>query len=31
VRAGDTVHEDVARSYRTPPPESQKIAGLIAF
>jgi uncharacterized protein (DUF427 family) len=31
VRAGDTVHDDLAWSYRTPLPESQKIAGLIAF
>ena len=31
VRAGDTVHVDLAWSYRTPLPESQKIAGLIAF
>jgi uncharacterized protein (DUF427 family) len=31
VRAGDTVHEDLAWSYPTPLPESQKIAGLIAF
>jgi uncharacterized protein (DUF427 family) len=31
VRAGDTVHEDLAWSYRMPLPESQKIAGLIAF
>jgi uncharacterized protein (DUF427 family) len=31
VQAGDTVHEDLAWSYRTPLPESQKIAGLIAF
>jgi uncharacterized protein (DUF427 family) len=31
VRAGDTVHEDLAWSYRTPLPESEKIAGLIAF
>jgi uncharacterized protein (DUF427 family) len=31
VRAGDTVHEDLAWSYRTPLPESQKVAGLIAF
>jgi uncharacterized protein (DUF427 family) len=31
VRAGDGVHEDLAWSYRTPLPESQKIAGLIAF
>ena len=31
VRAGDTVHDDLAWSYRTPLPESQKIAGLVAF
>jgi uncharacterized protein (DUF427 family) len=31
VRAGDAVHEDLAWSYRTPLPESQKIAGLVAF
>jgi uncharacterized protein (DUF427 family) len=31
VRAGDEVHADLAWSYRTPLPESQKIAGLIAF
>ena len=31
VRIGDTLHQDVAWSYRTPLPESQKIAGLIAF
>ena len=31
VRAGDTVHADLAWSYRTPLAESQKIAGLIAF
>jgi uncharacterized protein (DUF427 family) len=32
VRTPDgTVHEDLAWSYRTPLPESQKIAGLIAF
>jgi uncharacterized protein (DUF427 family) len=31
VRAGDEVHEDLAWSYRTPLPESQKIAGLVAF
>jgi uncharacterized protein (DUF427 family) len=30
VRAGDTIHPDLAWSYRTPLPESQKIAGLIA-
>jgi Domain of unknown function (DUF427) len=31
VRANGGVHEDLAWSYRTPLPESQKIAGLIAF
>ena len=31
VRAGDSVHADLAWSYRTPLPESQKIAGLVAF
>jgi uncharacterized protein (DUF427 family) len=31
VRAGDAVHADLAWSYPTPLPESQKIAGLIAF
>ena len=31
VRAADAVHEDLAWSYGTPLPESQKIAGLIAF
>jgi uncharacterized protein (DUF427 family) len=31
VRVGDTAHADLAWSYRTPLPESQKIAGLIAF
>jgi uncharacterized protein (DUF427 family) len=31
VRAGDEVHEDLAWSYRTPLPESQKIAGLVCF
>jgi uncharacterized protein (DUF427 family) len=31
VRIGDEVHEDLAWSYRTPLPESQKIAGLVAF
>ena len=31
VRAGDAAHEDLAWSYRTPLPESQKIAGLVAF
>ena len=31
VRAGDSVHEDLAWSYVAPLPESQKIAGLVAF
>jgi uncharacterized protein (DUF427 family) len=31
VRTGDIVHRDLAWSYPTPLPESQKIAGLIAF
>src|SRR4051794_35508801 len=31
VRVGDRVHDDLAWSYRAPLPESQKIAGLIAF
>jgi uncharacterized protein (DUF427 family) len=31
VRAGERLHEDVAWSYPTPLPESEKIAGLIAF
>jgi uncharacterized protein (DUF427 family) len=31
VRAGDRVNEDLAWSYPTPLPESQKIAGLVAF
>jgi uncharacterized protein (DUF427 family) len=31
VRAGDRVHEDLAWSYRTPLPESEKIAGLVCF
>jgi uncharacterized protein (DUF427 family) len=31
VRTGDDVHADLAWSYRTPLPESQKIAGLVAF
>jgi uncharacterized protein (DUF427 family) len=31
VRAEDTVHDDLAWSYPTPLPESQRIAGLIAF
>jgi uncharacterized protein (DUF427 family) len=31
VRANGSVHEDLAWSYRTPLPESQKIAGHVAF
>jgi uncharacterized protein (DUF427 family) len=31
VRGGDAVRADLAWSYRTPLPESQKIAGLVAF
>jgi uncharacterized protein (DUF427 family) len=31
VRAGDTVHEDLAWSYATPLPESERVAGLICF
>jgi uncharacterized protein (DUF427 family) len=31
VRVGGADHDDLAWSYRTPLPESQKIAGLIAF
>ncbi|GAA2399270.1 hypothetical protein Cme02nite_08130 [Catellatospora methionotrophica] len=31
VRAGDTVHEDLAWTYRTPLRESQKIEGLVSF
>jgi len=31
VRAGGAVRDDLAWSYRTPLPESQKIAGMIAF
>jgi uncharacterized protein (DUF427 family) len=31
VRVGDSVHEDLAWSYRTPLPESQTVAGLVAF
>jgi uncharacterized protein (DUF427 family) len=31
VRVGDSLAEDLAWSYRTPLPESQKIAGLVAF
>jgi len=31
VRIGETVHEDLAWSYRTPLPESERVAGLVAF
>jgi uncharacterized protein (DUF427 family) len=31
IRIGESVHADLAWSYRTPLPESQKIAGLIGF
>jgi uncharacterized protein (DUF427 family) len=31
IRAGDTVHEDLAWSYRAPLPESERVAGLVAF
>jgi uncharacterized protein (DUF427 family) len=31
VRAGESVHEDLAWSYPTPLPESQKVAGLVSF
>jgi uncharacterized protein (DUF427 family) len=31
VRVGEAVHDDLAWSYPTPLPESQKIAGLVAF
>src|SRR3954447_17344954 len=31
VRAGDATHEDFAWSYPTPLPESERIAGLVAF
>jgi uncharacterized protein (DUF427 family) len=31
IRTGDTVHPDLAWSYPTPLPESQKIAGLVSF
>jgi uncharacterized protein (DUF427 family) len=31
IRAGGTLHADLAWSYRTPLPESQKVAGLVAF
>jgi uncharacterized protein (DUF427 family) len=31
VRLGETLHEDLAWSYPAPLPESQKVAGLIAF
>jgi uncharacterized protein (DUF427 family) len=31
VRAGEKVHADLGWSYKTPLPESQKIAGMVAF
>jgi uncharacterized protein (DUF427 family) len=31
VRVGETLHEDLAWSYPAPLPESQKVAGLLAF
>ena len=31
VQTGESVHADIAWSYRSPLPESQKIAGLVAF
>jgi uncharacterized protein (DUF427 family) len=31
LRAGERLHEDIAWSYPTPLPESEKVAGLIAF
>jgi uncharacterized protein (DUF427 family) len=31
VRSGDELHADIAWSYRSPLPESQKVAGLICF
>ena len=31
MRAGDTLHADLAWSYRAPIPESQEIIGLISF
>lgn len=31
VRVGDTTHEDIVWSYRTPLPESEGIAGLVCF
>jgi uncharacterized protein (DUF427 family) len=31
VRAGDSLHTDLAWSYRAPVPESQKVMGLISF
>ena len=31
MRTGDGVREDLAWSYPTPLPESQKIAGLVSF
>jgi uncharacterized protein (DUF427 family) len=31
LRVGDQVHQDILWGYRTPLPESQKVAGLVAF
>jgi uncharacterized protein (DUF427 family) len=31
ARVSDTTHEDIAWFYDTPLPESQKVAGLVAF
>jgi uncharacterized protein (DUF427 family) len=31
VRAGDALHENLAWSYPTPLPESEKVAGLVAY
>jgi uncharacterized protein (DUF427 family) len=31
VRVGDELHPDLAWSYPTPLPESQKVAGLVGF
>jgi len=31
VRAGDSVHQDLAWSYAMPLPESQKVGGLVSF
>ena len=31
MRAGDNIHEDIVWSYPTPLPESERVAGLVAF